>query len=365
MRLDIGITRGEVSCGGIGYTVIVFLCVALYNVIELTFIIWGYFKKYSGLYFYSFNLATYGILVYSLGFLFKATLSVKGTYAYVTMIAIGWMAMVLGQSLVLWSRLHLVLRHQFVLRVVLWIIIINSICVFVPILVLLYGSNSHAPAKWVRIYSWYENINVSMFSAQELMLSLIYIWETIKLARLHSELRLAWRSRRLMIHLVAVNIIIILLDFGVMGLEYAGFYALQTSFKGFVYSLKLKMEFTILNRLKEMTTGRKGSSYGSSSTSDNGVSRRRSSGATMAQMSTGTPSGGPVYPYRAASWPMQPLPVAYHAYVQGRSGSRGDLETQDTGTGDGTSTENEVVVTSEVLVEREMIPPDAVSHGSL
>lgn len=358
MTVDIGVERGEVTPGPTAFTVFVFLSLALYNVIELTFIIWGYFKRYGGLYFWSFNVATYGVGFYALGYLLKATLPIKGTYAYITMVAVGWMAMVLGQSLVLWSRLHLVLRDEFKLKMILWFIIVNSICFFIPILLLLYGTNSSHPHMWIGTYGIYENIQVSMFAAQELVLSLVYIYETIKLARLHRELRLAWRSRRLMIHLIAVNVAIVLLDIPILVLEYCNLYAFQTAYKGFVYSIKLKLEFTVLNRLKEMTTGRKDSSdTNGSSPSDNDLNRRRSAGA-MTQTAS---AGDMIPPSRSASWPIRPPSAAYHAYAQGRWGF-GDLETQDTG--DGTSTDTDVVATSEVIVEQDILP-GPVSRGSL
>lgn len=43
-----------------------------------------------------------------------------------------------------------------------------------------------------------------------------------------------------------------LLDLTVLGLEYAGDYSVQTAWKGLVYSVKLKLEFSILNKLVEL-----------------------------------------------------------------------------------------------------------------
>src|SRR3569833_3839484 len=62
-------------------------------------------------------------------------------------------------------------------------------------------------------------------------------------------------ARKLMKHLVLVNINIVVLDITILGLEYAGQIQLQTAYKGLVYSVKLKLEISILNRLVELTTG--------------------------------------------------------------------------------------------------------------
>jgi hypothetical protein len=53
--------------------------------------------------------------------------------------------------------------------------------------------------------------------------------------------------------LIYVNAIIVFLDLTILGLEYSGLYDIQTAYKGLVYSVKLKLEFSILNRLVELT----------------------------------------------------------------------------------------------------------------
>ena len=50
-------------------------------------------------------------------------------YGIVIGIGIGWAAMVLGQSLVLWSRLHFVCSHTWKIMLVLCLIVLNGICV--------------------------------------------------------------------------------------------------------------------------------------------------------------------------------------------------------------------------------------------
>ncbi|KAI5460197.1 hypothetical protein BGZ63DRAFT_389699, partial [Mariannaea sp. PMI_226] len=125
---------------------------------------------------------------------------------------------------------------------------------------MVYGSFSSSPEMWQLPYSIMEKIQVTIFFIQETILSSFYIVETVKLMRLERSMGNTKASRRLMKHLVVVNILIILLDVTILGLEYANEYNYQTSYKSFVYSTKLKLEFTILNRLVEMTTGSKNAS---------------------------------------------------------------------------------------------------------
>jgi hypothetical protein len=252
---DNGISKDSASTGRTLVSIIVFISLALYNVVELSFIIFATFKRRGGLYFWSFIVAAWSIAPYAVGFLLKALQVLSLTWIYVTLIVIGWCGMVTGQSVVLYSRLHLVMHHEFRLRLVLIMIIVNAVICHVPIIVMVYGANSADPAPFVAPYSVYEKVQVTIFFIQEVIISGCYIIATTKMLRLHRGLHGKKSSRGLMTHLIVVNIIIILLDITILGLEYAGLYDLQTAYKALVYSIKLKMEFSILNRLVELTRG--------------------------------------------------------------------------------------------------------------
>jgi hypothetical protein len=88
-------------------------------------------------------------------------------------------------------------------------------------------------------------------SIQEVILSSIYIVETIRL--LQASLR--HETRTLMHQLVFINVIIILMDSALLGIEYASIYVLETVMKGVCYSIKLKLEFAILSRLVKLVRG--------------------------------------------------------------------------------------------------------------
>lgn len=252
---DNGISKDSASTGWTLVSIIVFVSMALYNVVELSFIIFATFKRRSGLYFWSFIVAAWSIAPYAVGFLVKALQVTSLTWIYVTLIVIGWCGMVTGQSVVLYSRLHLVMHHEFRLRLVLIMIVVNAIICHTPIIVMVYGANSANPTPFVAPYSVYEKVQVTIFFIQEVIISGCYIVATTKMFRLHRGIHDKKSSRALMTHLIVVNIIIILLDITILGLEYAGLYDLQTAYKALVYSVKLKLEFSILNRLVELTKG--------------------------------------------------------------------------------------------------------------
>jgi len=159
-------------------TIACFLALALYNVLELTFITFATFKQKRGLYFYSFLTSTWGIGLYSIGFLLKHLRLSTLNILYVTLIVIGWTAMVTGQSVVLYSRLHLLLRNRKTMRGILIMIIVNAFICHGPIIVMVYGANSANPEPFVGPYSIYEKVQVTIFFIQELIISGFYLVES-------------------------------------------------------------------------------------------------------------------------------------------------------------------------------------------
>jgi hypothetical protein len=268
MAVDSGIGRDGGATGVTLIAVIIFISLALYNVVELNLIIYATFKVRRSLYFWSFVVSTWAIAVYGVGFLLKALQSTHPELSnyiilYATLIVIGWTGMVTGQSVVLYSRLHIVVHNHRVLRGVLCMIIVNAVICHVPIGVMVYGANSAHPDRWITPYSIYEKVQVTIFFIQEMIISGVYVFNTIKLMRVEASLGRDKGARAAtMSHLIWVNILIMVLDITILALEYAGLYEIQTAYKALVYSVKLKLEFSILNRLVELTqSSRSDSSY--------------------------------------------------------------------------------------------------------
>lgn len=163
--------------------------------------------------------------------------------------------MVTGQSFVLWSRLHLVLRNKRRLKIILWIIIFNAVVCHGMVIPLVYGSFSNNPEIFDEPYQVTERIEIIVFFLQETMLSGIYIYETAKLLRSGNALGKRRSIRRVLKNLILVNVLVIVLDTTILVLEFANLYNYQISYKPFAYSVKLKLEFTVLNRLVELTAG--------------------------------------------------------------------------------------------------------------
>ncbi|CAM1502627.1 Fc.00g074030.m01.CDS01 [Cosmosporella sp. VM-42] len=259
--------------------ILVFMSISLYNVLELNVLILATFKKRQGLYFWSFLAATNGIAPHTIGFLLKNIVFLDNFILNITLVSVGWVMMVTGQSLVLYSRLHLVFWNRFYLKLVLAMIITNAIILHGPIIILMYGSNSSTSNPFIHPYMVYEKIQVTMFFLQELIISAIYIKTCSSFFEIQGTLH-GNGGQKMRRHLLLVNVIIILLDIPILGLEYADFYDTQTAYKALVYSVKLKLEFNILNKLVEMTHGHDAS--GSHSQGGRGTD----TGGTAIHMST-------------------------------------------------------------------------------
>jgi hypothetical protein len=103
-----------------------------FNGAELLLTIFLTFKRWTGKYFYCLTVATLGVLVYQINVFMMIFAPHLNHYGIIACIGIGWSMMVTGQSLVLWSRLHLVCRSVWKLRLILCMIIINGVCMHGP-----------------------------------------------------------------------------------------------------------------------------------------------------------------------------------------------------------------------------------------
>ncbi|OJJ47606.1 hypothetical protein ASPZODRAFT_131150 [Penicilliopsis zonata CBS 506.65] len=234
---------------GVRITIATLAAISWYNAVELVILVFVTFHRFRGLYFWSLLVSSaVGLVWYSLGFLLKffGLVSVQAAWLPVTMLTIGWWCMVTGQSVVLYSRLHLVMRNPPVLRWVLRMIVVDAVLLHLPTTVLTYGANLH-PANYAFVYGYsvMEKIQMTGFFLQETILSSLYIWETVRLLRMDPSRE----KRRIMYELIVINAVIILMDVVLLILEYMNNYIMETILKGTIYSIKLKLEFAVLGKL--------------------------------------------------------------------------------------------------------------------
>lgn len=223
--------------------------ISWYNALELIILIFITFRQYRGLYFWSILVsASLGLIPYSLGFMLNV-FKLCPPALYCTILTVGWYCMVTGQAVVLYSRLHLVLRNRFILHRVVEMICANVLFLHVPTTILTYGSNMVKNGEMADTfndgYEKMEKIQMTGFCVQEFIISGLYIWETMKLIRIDRD---RFKSK-IMYQLVGINTVIICMDLGLLLIEYKEFYTYETMIKGVVYGIKLKLEFAVLGKL--------------------------------------------------------------------------------------------------------------------
>lgn len=233
------------------------MTIAFYNVIELHFLLFSTFLRRRSLYFWSVFAAIWGVALNGLGVVLHTfIITEKSTIAQINLVMavliLGWYLMVTGQSLVLYSRLHIVVYDSKTIRGVLAMIIFTVITLHIPVTIIDFLVANDPTGRCVKVYNVYEPLQLTGFAIQEVIISAIYIFYAVKVLRPMQNIhgRKALKTIR---NLIYINLLIIALDIALVSLQYANFDVLQHFFKACVYSVKLKIEFVVLNQLLELT----------------------------------------------------------------------------------------------------------------
>lgn len=225
---------------------VAFFAVAGYNALEIFFSILEIFKRRRGLYFWSMLAATLGIPL-------NATFSITTIFTLIPVIPsvigylLGYYLMSVSPLIVLYSRLHFVISNPRRLRWILYGIIALSSFIIVTMTIFIscqVAGLSHF--KNYRLICW--NITMTCLCVTEVSLSGVYIRKAI--VNLKPVLRMKGQEgRKLILHLVALYICVIILLGIFLILIYTKHYVPVLGYHSFVYSIKLKTEFAILNKL--------------------------------------------------------------------------------------------------------------------
>jgi hypothetical protein len=227
----------------------VFTALPIWTTVQLTADVFYTFRRYKGLYFYSVLATTWGVSIHAVGFILKLCVPQCNWILATVLAEIGWVGMVTGFAVVLYSRMGLLVRNRKVLHRALAMIIFNAFAFHVPTIVFQFGVSSKAAhAKYLPYMAPMERIQVTGFTIQEVILSAIYIHTTLQYLRTSFQKS----TRRTISLLVAVQIVVILLDVIVITLDYCEYFTLKAVLHSFVYAVKLQLEFVILNDVKAM-----------------------------------------------------------------------------------------------------------------
>lgn len=227
----------------------VFTALPLWTTVELTAWVFYTFRKYTGLYFLSVLACTWGVTIHAIGFVLKFCVPSCNWILAIILAEIGWVGMVTGFSVVLYSRLRLLVNNPFVLKATLTMIIVDAFLFHVPTITFQFGvSNPPTHKEYLPFMGPMERIQVMAFSLQETIISGIYIYYTIQ----HLRSGFQRNARKTMSLLIGIQIIVILVDVIVITLDYCEYFTLKAVLHSFFYAFKLQLEFVILNDIKAM-----------------------------------------------------------------------------------------------------------------
>ncbi|KAF2005808.1 hypothetical protein P154DRAFT_285601 [Amniculicola lignicola CBS 123094] len=229
-------------------TMAAFVGIALYICVELNIRLFLTFRRRRGLYFWSCALASWGVLIQPLA----TTMADFGVWenklGSMMGIYLSWWVMVVPQSLVLYSGLHLVMSNTKHLRWVLYMIIFTTVVFSIPTIIVGILAQTTMSGKLRAPYMIWDKIQVTAFFVQEIIISLLYISETRERLKRSTILRNE-DSQEVFNHLIYVNVLVMFLDCSLLALTYAGFFYVQGAYKPCIYGVKLRIEYSILNRL--------------------------------------------------------------------------------------------------------------------
>jgi hypothetical protein len=233
---------------------VAFAAVAIWSTVPLTIRLFLTLKRQSGLYFWSVLITTWGLCIRQIGILLGLLARQCPWALRIALSQTGWVMMVSGFSVVLYSRLSIIVQNRRTRRLVLGMIIFNGI-VWHTIMTTTttgkawersVGSNRKLEV-WKNVDYYFERTHIVVFAAQETIISVLYIhaaYQYLKTGFAHKQ-----KTRQIMAALLLVQVVIILIDIAIIVVDFMGYLQLKMFINSFVYATKLELEFLVLNQL--------------------------------------------------------------------------------------------------------------------
>ncbi|KAI4098373.1 MAG: hypothetical protein L6R37_006512 [Teloschistes peruensis] len=227
-----------------------FVGISFFLFFETIFEIFRVFKKRRGLYFWSLVVGVISCVINTIAITLKYLVpgSERVWPLYTLMALCSWTCYSLGQLVVLYSRLHLVLDNKSVQHWVLYLICACAFFFVVPIWIVVWpawNTKKEITERWSAPDGIVERFTQLGFTMAECIVSGIYIHALVLLLRWKPTVR----QRRVFLDLVYVNVITITLDILSALLVYLNQTGVSHPIQVFSYILKFRLEFVVLNQL--------------------------------------------------------------------------------------------------------------------
>ena len=310
-----------------------FMGVAFYLVLEINLTVLRRFKKHRGLYFWSLLISAWGVFFHTIGYVLQWWIPKSPWILNTACILFGWSMMVTCQSLVLYSRLHLVVRNYNILRGVLVLIITTAVVIEIPQWVTTWASTD-TKLSITKIWSPYDSIMVRIsqivFLLQEATLSILYIWGAVKVLAPNDKIDV----RRVKWDLIYINTYLILVDVIILVLAYTNEHVPKEPIQNFAYAFKLKIEFVVLNQLMSITQQSRSSNFNAGNRYVKNGWTNSTPPAARSKPSTDATAMSPKQQYSLAYFAKEPTsPVAVERSQSDSSGFSNELKSSITNHG--------------------------------
>ncbi|OAL50897.1 hypothetical protein IQ07DRAFT_630877 [Pyrenochaeta sp. DS3sAY3a] len=241
-----------------------FNCVAIWSAVPLTFRMFATIRDKRSLYFRATLASSWGLSLRSQAYIMGYYGRSIPWWVYGPLSQLGWICMVSGFALVLWSRLGLIFGNERVKRYLLFMIVFNGVVwhtilsVFAMIMWHQRGPSPPTPLyRRVRdVNQVCEYIQICFFNSQEIIISSIYIYAAYVYLRDFSHLnspRTRAKVRGALFLLLTIQAIVVFLDAAIITIDLLGLSQLKGMINSFIYCVKLELEFLVLNQLIEIS----------------------------------------------------------------------------------------------------------------
>ncbi|QDS71780.1 hypothetical protein FKW77_009331 [Venturia effusa] len=222
-------------------TIAGFHAVAVSMALEINLQLLSTFRRWTTLYFWSLLAASWGVTILTISF--DLTFFTRKPDGAQVLTGFGWVLMVTGFSLILYSRLHLVLYNRTQLHIILAIIILDAFLFHLPVIV----SDYIKGARGARLYWIVSNMEIA-FCTQEFFLSTLYTylyWKLFRDASLKKEMTTTFCL------LVCAQFAILATDIVLSVLLYRHLFLPRLMILPFTSALKIRIELLVLSRLAD------------------------------------------------------------------------------------------------------------------
>jgi hypothetical protein len=222
-----------------------FAALSFWTSIELLFLVYTTFKRYTGLYFWSIIVTTVAIIINTTALILRSFASRCCSPLFIALLVkLSWIGMVVGFPLVIWSRLHIVVNNPRILKYTLAMVIFNAVVWHSISLGIDYGLafRHHKTYPVQKVIRYAGSV---VFTLQDAIITSLYIYYTRRFLKSGYSIQ----TRKSIGLLLCVQVLVVTLDIAEIVLTYTQLILFASWLHPFAHSQKLKLEFIVLNQL--------------------------------------------------------------------------------------------------------------------